>query len=94
MPKHISRPLRSLRRSISTDLAERASDEGRVTLAREASRRTIAEFVEGWLLAHEDWESGVFSAVKVYFAGEMDDALRRELRDAPAAQPAAQPAGR
>lgn len=80
--------LEDLRRSISTDLAERASDEGRVALAREASRRTIAEFVEGWLLTHEDWESGVFSAVKVYFAGEMDEALRRQLRDAPPARPA------
>ena len=72
--------LDALRRSISADLEERARDERRVALAREASRRTIGEFVEGWLVARGDGESGVFTAVKVYFPGEMTETLRGQLR--------------
>lgn len=74
--------LEALRRSISSDLEERARDARRVALAREASRRTIGEFVDGWLPARNDGESGVFDAVKVYFLDEADETLRRQLREA------------
>ena len=73
--------LEDLRRSISGDLEARARDARRVALAREASRRTIGEFVDGWLLPRNDGESGVFDAVKVYFLDEMDETLRRQLRE-------------
>lgn len=79
--------LDELRRSMSADLEERALDARRIALAREASRRTIGEFVEAWLLTHEDRESGIFSSVKVYFADEMTDALRQQLRDAQTVRP-------
>lgn len=72
--------LEALRHGMSADLEERAKDERRVTLAREASRRTIAEFVEKWLLAKDPaWKPGAFTAVKVYFADEMDEGLSTEL---------------
>ena len=70
-----------MRRSISGELEERARDARRVALAREASRRTIGEFVDGWLLARNDGESSVFDAVKVYFLDEMDETLRGQLRE-------------
>lgn len=73
--------LEALRRSMSADLETRARDADRVALAVEASRRTIGEFVENWLLARGDEEGGVFDSVKVYFLSEMTDALRAELRE-------------
>ncbi|MGD9902835.1 MAG: hypothetical protein AB7U83_05155 [Vicinamibacterales bacterium] len=72
--------LDELRRSISADLEERAKDPKRVSLAREASRRTIAEFVEKWLLTKDpEWTPGAFTAVKVYFLNELDEGLSSEL---------------
>ncbi|MEZ5293173.1 MAG: hypothetical protein R2745_18980 [Vicinamibacterales bacterium] len=72
--------LEDLRRGLSADLATRAADERRAALAREASRRTIGEFVERWLLAHDaGWTPGTFSAVKVYFDDEVDEGLTLEL---------------
>lgn len=66
--------LDALRRGISADLEARASDPRRLALAREASRRTIGEFVEKWLLAKDPaWKSGTFTAVKVYFPDEVDE---------------------
>lgn len=68
--------LDDLRQGLSAELAERAADEHRVALARETSRRTIAEFAERWILAHDStWTPGVFSAVKVYFDDELDEDL-------------------
>lgn len=73
--------LDELRRGISDDLDARARDPKRLALAREASRRTIGEFVEQWLLARDAWsEEDVFTAVRVYFLDEVDDTLRRQLR--------------
>jgi hypothetical protein len=72
--------LDELRRGLSADLAARAADQARIALAREASRRTITEFVERWLLARETgWTPGLFSAVKVYFDDEIDGEARLEL---------------
>jgi hypothetical protein len=72
--------LASLRRSISGDLEGRAKNPVRVDLAREASRRTIGEFVEKWLLTKDpQWKPGAFSVVKVYFFDEMDEGLSTEL---------------
>lgn len=75
--------LDALRRSLSAELEGRAGDPARVALAAEASRRTIAEFVEHWLLARGEWRPGVFSSVKVYFAGEVDEGISIELHGAP-----------
>jgi hypothetical protein len=72
--------LDALRRGVSEDLAERATDERRVALAREASRRTIGEFVETWLLARDSaWTKSAFSVVKVIFQDEVDEGLSTEL---------------
>jgi hypothetical protein len=72
--------LDALRKSVSGELEERANDPRRLALAREASRRTIGEFVEKWLLGKDpEWRSGAFSAVKVYFLDEMNEGLSTEL---------------
>jgi hypothetical protein len=71
--------LEDLRRSMSADLAGRAADQTRVALVVEASRRTIAEFAEEWLLARGDWQRGAFTSVKVYFTDELDEGLSTEI---------------
>jgi hypothetical protein len=75
--------LDALRRGMSDDLAERARDERRVALAREASRRTIGEFVQTWLLARDPaWTKSAFSVVRVVFQDEVDEGLSTELAQA------------
>lgn len=74
--------LQELRRSVSETLAARASDPTRAVLVREAGRRTIAEFVEQWLIGRSEWTSDVFSSVKVYFAGETSGTIHDQLRAA------------
>jgi hypothetical protein len=72
--------LDALRRGVSADLEQRAADPARVALAREASRRTIAEFVEKWLLTKDpSWKPGAFTAVKVYYPDELDEDLSTDL---------------
>lgn len=73
--------LEALRRSLSGDLEERARDGRRVALAREASRRTIGEFVDGWLGARGEEDGGVFATVKVYFLDEVTASIRAQLRE-------------
>ena len=77
-------PTATRRCSISGDFSARATsafkDVRRVALVREASRRTIGEFVETWLLTKDpQWKPGAFSTVKVYFLNEMDEGLSSEL---------------
>lgn len=72
--------LESLRRSLSADLEERAQAVERVSLTREASRKTIGEFVERWLLTKDPaWKPGVFAVVRVYFLDELDEGVSSEL---------------
>ena len=72
--------LEQLRQGVSNDLEQRANDPRRIALAREASRRTIGEFVEKWLLTKDaQWKAGAFSVVKVVFQDEMDEGLSTEL---------------
>ena len=72
--------LEQLRRGVSNDLEQRANDPRRIALAREASRRTIGEFVEKWLLTKDPrWKPGAFSVVRVVFQDEMDEGLSTEL---------------
>jgi hypothetical protein len=71
--------LEALRRSLSADLEGRATDQARVALVVEASRRTIAEFAEEWLLARGEWQRGAFTSVKVYFSDELDEGLSTEI---------------
>jgi len=71
--------LEELRRSMSADLAGRAAEQTRVALVVEASRRTIAEFAEQWLVARGEWQRGAFTSVKVYFTDELDEGLSTEI---------------
>lgn len=71
--------LDALRHSLSADLEGRAADQTRLALVVEASRRTIAEFAEEWLLARGEWQKGAFTSLKVYFDDEIDEGLSTEI---------------
>jgi hypothetical protein len=75
--------LDELRRGMSAQLEARATDPARLSLVRDAARRTIGEFVEQWLLPQTGWQPDIFGGVKVYFADEADAYLRRQLEETP-----------
>ena len=62
--------LDELQQSITPRLIERASDERHLALVRDASRRTVAEFVRTWLLREGQWRSDRFHTIKVLFPDE------------------------
>ncbi|MEM7582019.1 MAG: hypothetical protein AAF560_01450 [Acidobacteriota bacterium] len=62
--------LDDLQRSITPRLTRRAGDPRHVELARETSRRTVAEFVRSWLLREDHWREDRFFAIKVVFPDE------------------------
>lgn len=62
--------LNKLERSISPVLASRAESALYVGLQREASRKTVAEFVSKWLITQERWKSASAYPIQVYFSDE------------------------
>lgn len=64
------RQLAELERGITPALAEYAGDRRHLSLVREEGRRTVAEFVRGWLLREGQWGDERFRAIVVRFADE------------------------
>ncbi len=62
--------LEELERSITPRLVARAAGSKHLALVREASRRTVADFVRAWLLREDQWRDDRFHAIKVVFADE------------------------
>lgn len=62
--------LDKLERSISPVLASRAVSPKYVRLQREASRKTVKEFVAKWLITQERWKLASAYPIQVYFADE------------------------
>lgn len=59
-----------LLKSITPTLESHASDARRLDIVRERARRTMAEFVQDWLLKEDHWREDRFRAVIVVFADE------------------------
>ena len=68
--------MEELEKSITPTLVEYSRDARHLNLARETSRRTVAEFVKGWLLKEDHWRQDRFHAVLVRFSD--DDPQSRE----------------
>lgn len=62
--------LTELEKSISSRLEERAGDETSLEKIREASRESVAKFVQAWLLSQEAWGNAKFEEISVMFEGE------------------------
>lgn len=62
--------LDKLERSITPVLGGRAVNPTYVQLQREASRKTVKEFVAKWLITQEQWKAASGYPIQVYFADE------------------------
>ncbi|NNE94118.1 MAG: DUF4230 domain-containing protein [Verrucomicrobiales bacterium] len=71
--------LAELEKSITTKLAERASDEKTIAKIRDEARLSLAKFLKTWLLKQEGWGEGRFEEIVVKFEDEED----LKLLDAP-----------
>lgn len=59
-----------LEKSVTPTLSQYASDERHIALVRELCRKTVAEFVQAWLLKEDHWRTDRFHTIKVIFADE------------------------
>ena len=59
-----------LERAITPTIRKYALENNRILSIRENCRKTIEEFVEGWLLKEGQWGESGFNIVKVYFPDE------------------------
>jgi len=62
--------MEDLEHSLTPTVASYASDRAHLALVREACRRTVAEFVQSWLLQEGQWQPDKFDTIKVIFADE------------------------
>lgn len=62
--------LTELEKTITSRLKVRASDEDSLGKVRDASRESVARFVQTWLLSQEAWGSAKFDEIVVMFEGE------------------------
>jgi len=62
--------LDSLERKVTGKLAKKASMPAYIQLQREAARRTVAEFVEKWLVTQTQWKTASHPRIRVLFADE------------------------
>lgn len=67
--------LNELQKSITQNLALKAATPAFIALQREASRKTVTEFVSKWVLAQKRWEPSAGYTVRVFFTDEPIEAL-------------------
>jgi len=75
-----------LLQGITPQLEANARDSTKIKLVRQEARKTVAEFIQTWLLQRGDWGERKIENIKVFFRGEND--LPAELLAPPAATPA------
>jgi hypothetical protein len=61
-----------LLQSLTPELEKNAKDSTKVKFIREEARKTVAEFVQTWLLQRGDWGERKIENLKVFFKGEGD----------------------
>jgi len=59
----------ALQKTITATLATKANLPQYIALQRETARKTVAEFVQKWVLSQEKWKGGSYT-VRVFFADE------------------------
>lgn len=73
--------LAELEKSLTPTLEKRAASPGKIKQVRDASRRSVAEFVRNWLLREDQWRESRLGAIVVVFADEPEasDSTKREV---------------
>lgn len=71
--------LAELEKSVTPTLEKRAASPGKIKQVREASRKSVAEFVKNWLMREDLWKDSRLGAIVVVFADEPEakDAEKR-----------------
>ena len=64
-----------MQRSITQALATKSTTPKYIELQREIARKTVAEFVEKWLVTQEKWKAASGGQIRVFFADEPIQAL-------------------
>jgi len=59
-----------LLQSLTPQLETLAKDSTRIKFIREDARKTVAEFIQAWLLQRGDWGEKKIENIKVFFRGE------------------------
>jgi hypothetical protein len=77
-----------LLQSLTPKLEANANDSTKIKLVRTEARKTVAEFIQTWLLERGEWGEKKIENIKVYFRGE--DQLNADLTPLPVAAPAAE----
>jgi len=62
--------LADLQSSMTPRLRQLAGDPRHIALVRDTARRTVADFVRGWLLREEQWRQDHLTQIKVVFGDE------------------------
>ena len=75
--------LAELEKSMTGIFSERAKDPLHLESVREASRRSVAEFVKRWLLKEDHWRTDRFTSIIVIFPDEIEPAAKLEAADQP-----------
>jgi hypothetical protein len=71
--------------SVTPQLEANAKDSTKIQLVRESARKTIAEFIEDWLLQRGEWGEKKIDKITVYFRDE--SAATEELLKPPVETP-------
>ncbi len=69
-----------LEKNLTEKLGERAAAPETFAKVREKARRSIAKFLQSWLLTEEQWREGQFEELVVLFEGEDPDMLTPVLK--------------
>lgn len=70
-----------LLQSLTPQLEANAKDSTKIKLVRDEARKTVAEFIQAWLLQRGDWGEQKIERLQVYFRDESPNNVR--LRSAP-----------
>jgi len=59
-----------LLQGLTPQLEANAKDSTKIKLVREEARKTVAEFIQAWLLQRGDWGEQKIENIKIFFRGE------------------------
>lgn len=72
-----------LEKNLTQTLENRAGNQSHINLVREASRKSVAEFVKKWVLSQQGFNAGQVRSITVLFPDEVPAQSRGEARTLP-----------
>ena len=69
--------LDKLEKTLTKELASRATRSSYITFQREAARKTVLEFVRKWLITQDKWKSVRHFPITIFFADEPIESIEK-----------------